>query len=79
MPQALAYSGLAVLVPDRSVNLVLLDAPIGQGYKRKTAVTARTPEDGDALEKAGANVAFRPYADAADRAAEVLTDSTFPR
>ena len=64
-------------VPDRTVNLVLLDALNRQGYKGKTAVTARTPEDGDALEKAGADAVFRPYADAADRAAEVLINSTF--
>lgn len=63
-------------MPDRSVNLVLLDAMKRQGYNGKTAVTARTPEDGDALEKAGADVVFRPYADAADRAAEVLTGSS---
>jgi Kef-type K+ transport system membrane component KefB len=65
-------------VPDRSVNLVLLDALGRQGYKGKVAATARNAEDAEALEKAGADVVFSPYDDAAERAAEVLTDSTSP-
>jgi Kef-type K+ transport system membrane component KefB len=62
-------------VAERSVNLVLLDALHRQRYKGKVAVIARVPEDVEALEKAGADVVFRPYLDAADRAAEVLTNA----
>jgi Kef-type K+ transport system membrane component KefB len=62
-------------VAERSVNLVLLDALRRQGYKGKAAVIARTPQDAQALEEAGADVVFRPYLDAADRAAEVLTNA----
>ena len=56
---------------------MLLDALKRQNYEGKTAVTARTPEDAERLEKAGADVVFKPYADAAERAAEVLTGSSF--
>jgi Kef-type K+ transport system membrane component KefB len=62
-------------VAERSVNIVLLEALHRQGYKGKTAVIARVPEDAEVLEKAGADVVFRPYLDAADRAAEVLTNA----
>jgi Trk K+ transport system NAD-binding subunit len=62
-------------VAERSVNIVLLEALHRQGYKGKTAVIASVPEDAEALEKAGADVVFRPYLDAADRAAEVLTNA----
>ena len=62
-------------VAERSVNLVLLEALHRQGYRGKTAVIARIPEDAEVLEKAGADVVFRPYLDAADRAAEVLTNA----
>jgi hypothetical protein len=62
-------------VAERGVNLVLLEALHRQRYKGKVAVIARVPEDVEALEKAGADVVFRPYLDAADRAAEVLTNA----
>jgi hypothetical protein len=62
-------------VPDRSVNLVLLDALKGQEYRGKPPSPPALPKTLEALEKAGADVVFRPYADADDRAAEVLTDS----
>nr|WP_207890470.1 cation:proton antiporter [Rubrobacter taiwanensis] len=60
-------------VRERSVNLVLLEALREHGFEGKIALTAANEEDARALEKAGADLVFRPYADAADRAVEVLT------
>lgn len=65
------------VVDSRSVNLVLLDALNRPGYRRKTAVTARTLEDGDALKRAGAGVV--PRHDVAEGAVEGLTGSSLRR
>ena len=55
------------------LNLGLIELLKSRGYKEKVAVTAASPEEAESLEKAGANVVFRPFRDAAEQAADALT------
>ncbi len=59
----------------REVNRALLQALRHHGYQGRVAVSAMTIEERDALERAGADLVLVPYADAAERAVEVVSAS----
>jgi K+/H+ antiporter YhaU regulatory subunit KhtT len=52
---------------------VLLQHLRERGFRGRVAVTARTADEGDELRLAGADLLLRPYADAAEQAADSLT------
>ena len=54
-------------------SLALLDHLRRRGFRGKVAVTARTADEGDLLRLSGADLLLRPYADAAEQAADALT------
>jgi Kef-type K+ transport system membrane component KefB len=60
-------------IPPRDVNLALLQALRHHGYGGRVALTAHTARDAEALHAAGADVVLLPFADAAERAVEVLS------
>ncbi|MCS6925076.1 MAG: cation:proton antiporter [Candidatus Binatia bacterium] len=60
-------------IPQRHVNLALLHALRHHGYTGQIALTAHTAQDAERLRAAGADVVLLPFADAAERAAEILT------
>jgi len=59
--------------PDLDTNRVLLHHLRHHGYRGRVAVACRTADDGDALRLEGADVLLRPYADAAEQAADAIT------
>ncbi|MDD3580045.1 MAG: cation:proton antiporter [Desulfobacca sp.] len=59
-------------VRDRNLNLNLLKALNGRGYRGKVALTARHEEEARDFETAGADLVLRPFFDAAEQAAEAL-------
>lgn len=60
-------------VPDRDVNLALLDALSHYGFSGQKAVTAHNPIDAEILRESGADLILLPFAAAAKDAAEMLT------
>jgi Kef-type K+ transport system membrane component KefB len=60
-------------VPQRDVNLALLDALHHYGFSGQRAVTAHNPVDAEMLRDSGADLILLPFAAAAKDAAEVLT------
>jgi Kef-type K+ transport system membrane component KefB len=58
----------------RDANLALLDALRHHGYAGRVALTAYTFSDQDALQRSGADLVLLPYADAAERGIELLTE-----
>lgn len=61
--------------PSPEVSMVLLNALQHQGYAGRVAVTTHTAEEAAHLTSRGADVVFMPYADAADQAVDLITDS----
>ena len=59
--------------PDTETGRVLLRHLQERGYRGKVAVACRTADDGDMLRLQGADVLLRPYADAAEQAADAVT------
>lgn len=59
-------------IPQRHVNLALLNALRHHGYAGQVALTAHTTQDAERLRAAGADVVLLPFADAAERAVELL-------
>lgn len=57
---------------DTGINLTLIQALRGHGYIGSIAATANTPTDADKLKRAGADLVFVPYTDAASQAADLL-------
>jgi voltage-gated potassium channel len=57
---------------DRDINLALMHSLRGHGYTGGIAVTASNNRDAEAMRKAGANLVFVPYTDAASQAVELL-------
>lgn len=55
------------------LNLGLIALLRSRGYKDKVAVTASSEDEAVRLERAGAQVVFRPFIDAAEQAADALT------
>ncbi|MBM3820069.1 MAG: sodium:proton exchanger [Acidimicrobiia bacterium] len=66
-------SWIVSTAPDIETSRVLLHHLRHQGYRGKVAVACRTAEDGDTLRLEGAAVLLRPYADAAEQAADAIT------
>lgn len=60
-------------IRSRELNLALLQRLRGMDYMGKIALTAVSEEEAESFEKAGAHVTFRPFADAAEQAADSLT------
>jgi Trk K+ transport system NAD-binding subunit len=62
-------------VRNRELNLAFLQELHASGYKGKIAFTATNEEEARFYEKAGAHVVFRPFKDAAEQAADSLTQA----
>jgi len=60
-------------LPERDVNLALLDSLSHYGFSGQRAVTAHNPVDAEMLKDSGADLILLPFAAAAKDAAEVLT------
>jgi Kef-type K+ transport system membrane component KefB/Trk K+ transport system NAD-binding subunit len=60
-------------IRSRELNLELLGRLKDMAYSGKVALTAVNEEEAALFEKAGAHVTFRPFADAAEQAADALT------
>jgi Kef-type K+ transport system membrane component KefB/Trk K+ transport system NAD-binding subunit len=59
--------------PDVETNRILLRHLRERNYQGKTAVSCRSADEGDLLRLDGADVLLRPYADAAEQAADAIT------
>jgi Kef-type K+ transport system membrane component KefB/Trk K+ transport system NAD-binding subunit len=59
--------------PDIETSRVLLQHLRGRDFRGKIAVACRTADEGDLLRLDGADVLLRPYADAAEQAADAIT------
>ncbi|HXW07518.1 MAG TPA: cation:proton antiporter [Vicinamibacterales bacterium] len=59
--------------PDVETSRILLHHLRARGFQGKVAVAVRTADEGDLLRLAGADVLLRPYADAAEQAADAIT------
>ena len=59
----------------RELNLLLLRKLRDCGFAGRVALTAATQEEAGEFEKAGADIVFRPYADAAEQAVDDLSDA----
>ena len=60
-------------VRSKELNFALLQHLKNRGYGGKVALTATNQEEANAFEKAGTFVVLRPFADAAEQAADALT------
>ncbi len=60
-------------IRSRELNLALMQRLKDMAYSGKAALTAVSEEEADSFIKAGAHVTFRPFADAAEQAADALT------
>jgi Trk K+ transport system NAD-binding subunit len=61
--------------PDLDTARMLLRHLQDHGFTGKVAVTCRSAEDADVLRRAGADLILRPFADAAEQAADALTSA----
>lgn len=62
-------------VRSRELNMALLNILKNKGYSGKVALTASNEMEAGLYNKAGAHVVFKPFADAAEQAADSLTDA----
>ena len=62
-------------IPDLSTNRTLLHHLRDSGFEGRAAVACRTADEGDQLRLEGAAIILRPYADAAEQAADALTSA----
>jgi K+/H+ antiporter YhaU regulatory subunit KhtT len=62
-------------VRDRQLNLTLLHILKERGYEGKTAVAAQDEEEARTYQERGADVVLRPFSDAAEEAADSLTET----
>jgi Trk K+ transport system NAD-binding subunit len=72
----LPLSGITWVVstaPDLETSRVLLKHLRERGFQGRVAVAIRNSEDSDQLRLQGADVILRPYADAAEQAADAIT------
>jgi Kef-type K+ transport system membrane component KefB/Trk K+ transport system NAD-binding subunit len=60
-------------VRDKDLNMTLLKNLKKDAYAGRVALTASNEEEARTLENAGANLIFRPFADATEQAADALT------
>jgi Trk K+ transport system NAD-binding subunit len=61
--------------PDLETSRVLLHHLRARGFTGRVAVACRTSDEGDVLRLEGADVLLRPYADAAEQAADAITSA----
>ncbi len=66
---------VASTVRSREMNLALLRHLKDRKYEGNVALTARNQQEAAVFQKAGARVVFRPYTDAAEQAADALTQA----
>jgi Trk K+ transport system NAD-binding subunit len=66
-------SWIVSTAPDIETSRVLLHHLRQHGFRGKVAVACRTADEGDTLRLDGADVLLRPYADAAEQAADAIT------
>ncbi|MGQ9777648.1 MAG: NAD(P)-binding protein [Thermodesulfobacteriota bacterium] len=59
-------------IPQRDVNLTLLDSLHHYGYSGRKAVTVHSSLDAEILRESGADLILSPFSDAAKEAAEML-------
>lgn len=64
---------VASTVREKNLNLATLSVLKGRGYEGKVALTAVNQQEAALYEKAGAQVVFRPFSDAAEQAADSLS------
>ena len=64
---------VASTVRARDLNLTTLSVLTSRGYEGKVALTAVNQQEAELYEKAGAQVVFRPFSDAAEQAADALS------
>ncbi|MDD5476529.1 MAG: TrkA C-terminal domain-containing protein, partial [Syntrophales bacterium] len=57
------------------LSMALLNILKNKGYAGKVALTAASEQEAEQYQKAGAQVVFRPFRDAAEQAADSLTDA----
>ncbi|NLO74795.1 MAG: sodium:proton exchanger [candidate division WS1 bacterium] len=62
-------------LPGRDTNLTLLKAVRERGFDAKVVLSARSQYDARVLEQAGADLVLCPFADAAEQAADSLTEA----
>lgn len=62
-------------IPAASTNLTLLHALRTHGYTRELGLAAYTVRDAESFKQAGADAVFIPFADAAERAVDLLNAS----
>ncbi|MBN1381698.1 MAG: cation:proton antiporter [Deltaproteobacteria bacterium] len=62
-------------VRSQALSLSLLNLLKNRGFNGKMALTAVNETEADLYHKAGAQVVFRPFSDAAEQAADALTDA----
>ncbi len=60
-------------IPGFQINLTLMQTLRARGYAGRLALTAHTIREADLLKRSGADVVLLPFADAAERAVELLT------
>lgn len=62
-------------VRSRELNMALLNILKNKGYPGKVALTATNEMEAGLYNRAGAHVVFKPFSDAAEQAADSLTDA----
>ncbi len=62
-------------VRSHELNMALLELLKQRKYKGKVALAAAAPHEAEQYSKAGAHVIFRPFTDAAEQAADALTQA----
>ncbi|MBN1854060.1 MAG: NAD-binding protein [Pirellulales bacterium] len=62
-------------VRSKEMNLALVHSVRKEGYDCKLALTATNEEEAEEFKKEGAHLIFRPFVDAAEQAADALTDA----
>lgn len=65
-------------IPGVAANRALLELLRQHGFEGQVAVTAHTQGDADALREAGADLVLRPFAEAAEQAADSIAAATHP-
>jgi len=59
--------------PEMETSRILLRHLKERGFRGQVAIAARSSDEGDSLRQDGASVVLRPYADAAEQAADAIT------
>ena len=62
-------------IPATSTNVTLLHALRTHGYTKQLGMAAYTVREAELLKQAGVDVVLIPFADAAERAVELLSNS----